>query len=107
MGRPPKQYLCSICRDKNPDNFYISRKSICKKCELTKIKNANVDPHIDSKFRKIINRHEAKIKEEYDEKITNIITHSNFLGTNIETIINHINTIVKHINDKESENNYS
>lgn len=68
MGRPAKGYLCDVCLTTVMEDFYTSRKTICKKCELEKKKKPIPKPML-KQVEKLITENEVKTKEEYEKKI--------------------------------------
>jgi len=44
--RPRKNYLCKICQESNPSNFYVADKSTCKKCR----KEQSVNHRLEAKL---------------------------------------------------------
>lgn len=37
FGEKPVRYLCVVCGEKNPDNFYSKRRSYCKTCDNKRV----------------------------------------------------------------------
>lgn len=102
MGRPEKQYLCRICRETNSTKFYVSRKSLCKSCELSKIKKIKSPAQFENKLKKILSNQEAKLRENYDEQIDEINTYNEIVYNTLNSVIAKQNDIIAYLASKHT-----